>query len=149
MMNTAEANIIDKHIVQFMKDQTVMTIATCDSNTPHCAMCFYVFVEEINAIFFKSKPSTTHVTEGLNNTAVAGTILPDKFTPGKTSGIQFNGAFKAAEGEMHSIAAKHYYLKYPFAAVVPGDLWMIDLSKIVFTDATLGFGKKRNWQKAG
>lgn len=146
-MNTAEVNLIDKHIVQFMKEQTVMTIATCNNNSPHCAMCFYVFIEDINAIVFKSKPSTTHVAEGLDNHLVAGTILPDKFSPGKTSGIQFNGVFKAAEGEMHNIAAKHYYLKYPFAAVVPGELWMVDLTKIVFTDATLGFGKKREWQR--
>ena len=146
-MNTAKINLMDKHIVQFMKEQTVMTIATCKNNSPHCAMCFYVFIEEINAIVFKSKPSTTHVSEALNNTSVAGTILPDKFTPGKTSGIQFNGEFKPAEGEMHHVAAKHYYLKYPFAAVVPGELWLIELSNIVFTDATLGFGKKRTWEQ--
>lgn len=146
-MRLAEADIIDQHIVQFMKEQTVMTIATCNNNNPHCAMCFYVFVDDLNAIVFKSKPSTVHVMEGLNNTSVAGTILPDKFIPGKTSGIQFNGAFKATAGEEHGSAAKHYYLKYPFAAVMPGELWMIELSNIIFTDATLGFGKKRNWHR--
>ena len=146
-MKFAEANIVDKHIVQFMKDQTVMTIATANNDHPHCAMCFYVFVEDLNAIVFKSKPSTLHVTEGLENTSVAGTILPDKLIPGKTSGIQFNGDFKAAAGVDHDVAARHYYKKYPFAAVVTGDLWIIELSRIVFTDATLGFGKKRNWTR--
>lgn len=145
-MNTAEANIMDKHIVQFIKEQTVMTIATCNNNVPHCAMCFYVFIEELNAIVFKSKPGTNHVAEGINNPTVAGSILPDKFNPGKTSGIQFTGIFKPAAGEMNGIATKHYYLKYPFAAVMPGELWMIELNSIVFTDATLGFGKKRKWE---
>lgn len=146
-MQTAEANIIAKHIVQFMKEQTVMTISTCNNNLPHCAMCFYVFVEELDVIVFKSKPSTTHVKEGLNNSSVAGTILPDKFTPGKTSGIQYNGIFKAAKGVEHDIAAKQYYKKYPFAAVMPGELWLIELTSIVFTDATLGIGKKRRWER--
>jgi uncharacterized protein YhbP (UPF0306 family) len=146
-MNTAEANIIDKHIVQFMKEQTVLTIATCNDNIPHCAMCFYVFVEELDAIVFKSKPSTTHVNEGIANANVAGSILPDKFTPGKTSGIQFNGEFKVVTEAEHAIASKSYYKKYPFAAVMPGELWMIALTNIVFTDATLGFGKKRVWRR--
>jgi uncharacterized protein len=146
-MKPTEANIIDKHIVQFMKEQTVMTIATCNDNTPHCAMCFYVYIEELNAIIFKSKSSTTHVREGLNNSPVSGTILPDKLIQGKTSGIQFNGEFKTATGDEHDIAVKHYYKKYPFAAVMPGELWVIELSKIVFTDATLGFGKKRSWER--
>ncbi len=145
-MNTAEANIIDKHIVQFIQEQTVMTIATCKNDVPHCAMCFYVFVEGLNAIVFKSKPGTNHVAEGINNPKVAGSILPDKFTSGKTSGIQFTGIFKPVKGEEQNVA-KHYYKKYPFAAVMPGELWMIELSSVVFTDATLGFGKKRRWER--
>jgi uncharacterized protein YhbP (UPF0306 family) len=133
---------IDEHIVAFMTAQTVMSIATVKDNAPHCAMCFYVFVEGSNAIVFKSKPTTMHVAEGLANSAVAGTILPDKLNPGKTSGIQFKGVFGAADPSL----AKHYYKKYPFAAVMPGELWMIELSSVVFTDATLGMGKKRKWE---
>jgi uncharacterized protein len=144
-MQVASGNKIDKHIARFLAEQTVMTIATCDNGIPHCAMCFYVFVEEAHILVFKSKPTTTHVMMALRNSNVAGSILPDKLNPGKTSGIQFNGIFNSAEGELHAIASKHYYKKYPFAAVVPGELWAISLANIVFTDATLGIGKKRNW----
>jgi uncharacterized protein YhbP (UPF0306 family) len=138
---TMPAEKMDEHIVAFMKAQTVMSISTVKDNMPHCAMCFYVFVEACNAIVFKSKPTTEHVAEALANSAVAGTILPDKLNLGKTSGIQFNGVFGAADPSL----ARHYYKKYPFAAVVPGELWMIELNSVVFTDATLGMGKKRKW----
>lgn len=144
-MPVVAENKIDVHIARFMKEQTVMTIATTVENEPHCAMCFYVFVEELNAIVFKSKPTTTHVNQGLCNSRVAGSILPDKLNPGKTSGIQFSGDFRQPVAEIRDIAAKQYYKKYPFAAVVPGEIWTIELKQIVFTDATLGIGKKRNW----
>lgn len=140
-------NAINEHITRFMTDQTVMSIATTEDGRPHCAMCFYVFVEELQAIVFKSKPTTSHVQQGLANPAVAGTILPDKLNPGKTSGIQFNGEFVKTEGEERELAAKRYYKKYPFAAVVPGEIWVVKLERIVFTDATLGMGKKRHWEK--
>jgi uncharacterized protein YhbP (UPF0306 family) len=148
-MQAVSQNKIDVHIGQFMAGQTVMTIATCDNGIPHCAMCFYVFIEEENILVFKSKPSTTHVITALQNSQVAGSILPDKLNPGKTSGIQFNGIFTPAEGTLHATASKHYYKKYPFAAVVTGELWVIRLTKIVFTDATLGIGKKRRWEATG
>lgn len=146
-MEAVATNIMDKHIVQFLTAQTVMTIATSENNIPHCAMCFYVFIPEENIIVFKSKAGTTHVNQGLTNSIVAGSVLPDKFVAGKTSGIQFYGTFSAAKEALHDVAAKHYYKKYPFAAVVPGELWVIELNKVVFTDHTLGFGKKRNWER--
>jgi uncharacterized protein YhbP (UPF0306 family) len=146
-MQAITTNKIDQHIIDFMFAQTVMTIATSNNNMPHCAMCFYVFVPGREIIAFKSKVSTSHVTQALNNQVVAGSILPDKLNPGMTSGIQFTGTFHAAKDELHAVAAKHYYKKYPFAAVVTGELWIIQLDKIIFTDATLGMGKKRNWER--
>jgi uncharacterized protein YhbP (UPF0306 family) len=146
-MEAVAVNIMDKHIVQFLTAQTVMTIATSENNIPHCATCFYVFIPEENLIVFKSKPGTTHVKQALANSIVAGSVLPDKFVAGKTSGIQFYGSFGAAKDGFHDLASKHYYKKYPFAAVMPGKLWVIELNKVVFTDHTLGFGKKRNWEK--
>lgn len=146
-MEAVAINIMDKHIVEFLTTQTVMTIATCENNIPHCATCFYVFIPGENLIVFKSKPGTTHVNQALANTTVAGSVLPDKFVAGKTSGIQFYGLFRAAKDEQSNLASKSYYKKYPFAAVMPGELWVIELNKVVFTDHTLGFGKKRNWEK--
>lgn len=146
-MQALTINKMDQHIAAFMSAQTVMTIATSNNNVPHCAMCFYVFVPGHDIIVFKSKPSTSHVTQALINTVVAGSILPDKLNPGKTSGIQFTGTFHAAEGELQTVAPVHYYKKYLFAAVVAGELWVIRLDTIVFTDATLGIGKKRNWER--
>jgi uncharacterized protein YhbP (UPF0306 family) len=139
---------MDANIIEFLKKQTVMTLATCKSNVPHCAMCFYVYDEEHKFIVFKSKPTTEHVQQALANNKVSGSILPDKFIPAKTSGIQFYGTFYKDDKNKHAFAAHHYYRKYPFAAAMPGELWIIELDKIVFTDATLGFGKKREWVRS-
>jgi len=144
-MEKTIAHTADSHIVQFMTRQTVMTIATSHNNTPHCAMCYYVYLPEINIIAFKSKAATTHVQEAINNPTVAGSILPDQFVSGKTSGIQFYGHFSANE-TLHEAGKHAYYKKYPYAAVVPGEIWIVELHRIVFTDHTLGFGKKRHWQ---
>jgi uncharacterized protein len=146
-METIAEAVMDKHIADFITEQTVMTIATSSNNIPHCAMCFYVFMPQENMIVFKSKSTTTHITQAFQNNSVAGSILPDKFNPGKTSGIQFTGHFRPAKEQLHTACATHYYSKYPFAVVMPGELWVIELSKVVFTDATLGIGKKRNWDR--
>ncbi|HEX6916232.1 MAG TPA: pyridoxamine 5'-phosphate oxidase family protein [Chitinophagaceae bacterium] len=138
---------MNHHIAEFISAQTVMTIATVDAGLPHCAMCFYVFMEDSNTIVFKSKPTTQHVQQAKQNNQVAGTILPDKLNPGKTSGIQFTGIFRETSDELHDPASKAYYRKYPFAAVVPGEIWTIELTSVVFTDAMLGFGKKRTWER--
>ncbi len=146
-MENIVLNEMHTAIASFMKEQTVMTLATSCNNMPHCAMCFYVFVEEQNFIVFKSKTATQHVIQALENTSVSGSILPDKLLPAKTSGIQFYGTFCKDDKKKHPLAAHYYYRKYPFAAAVPGELWIIELNKVVFTDAMLGFGKKRTWTK--
>lgn len=145
-MESAVANAVDKHIITFMKAQTVMTLATSHNNIPHSAMCFYVYLPDLNIIAFKSKPETQHVQQAISNPTVAGTILPDTFVAGKTSGIQYYGHF-SANADLHNAGKNAYYKKYPFAAVIAGEVWIIEVQKIVFTDHTLGFGKKRSWSK--
>lgn len=147
MQTLAPTEKMHSSTIAFMKGQTVLTIATSLDGVPHCATCFYVFDEVHNFLVFKSKAKTKHVQQALENSQIAGSILPDKFIPAKTSGIQFNGTFCKDDKATHPYAAHHYYKKYPFAAAMPGELWIIELSKVIFTDATLGFGKRRVWEK--
>lgn len=74
---------------------------------------------------------------------LSGSILPLKPIAAKASGLQFSCRFCRYNKAKHPYAAHHYYQKFPFAAAVAGELWIIELNKIVFTDATLGLGKKR------
>lgn len=138
---------IDKPIAEFIKSQTAFTMATCAENIPSCASCFYAFLETHNALVFKSDRVTKHILEALQNKHVAGTILPYKSEAGKIKGIQFSGLFTELNTDLLAEAKIAYYKKYPFAITFKGELWLIKLTSVKFTDSTLGFGKKIVWEK--
>lgn len=137
--------LANKRIIEFLKANTALALATCKDNVPHCANCFYVYDEELNLLIFKSRPGTRHIHEALVNNNVAGTILPDKLEPTKIQGIQFSGYFSEPKDELLQLAKTSYYKRYPFAIAFPGNLWIIELDNIKMTDNSLGFGTKIEW----
>ncbi len=136
----------DQRIRNFLRSSTSLTLATCINNFPFCAPCFFAYNEELNILVIKSSPETLHVQQALANPQVAGTILPDKMDLARIKGIQFNALFISPEGHMTAQSKKSYYLKYPFALAIPGELWTLRLTRIKMTDNTLGFGKKLIWE---
>ena len=138
---------LDKNIFDFIKSQTAFTLATCSDNTPYCASCFYAFMEDTQTLIFKSDKQTKHMVEAGNNPSVAGTILPDKFMSGKVKGLQFSGRYFRPDKQNIEKTKAAYYKKYPFAIGIPGEFGFIDILHIKYTDYTLGFGKKLNWDK--
>lgn len=146
-MKATESAQMDKKISAFIKAQTALTIATSVDSIPYCATCFYAYLEEENLLVFKSDAETRHISDALINNNVAGSILVDKTEIGKIKGIQFNGSFLSPKDAPLKDAQKAYYFKYPYAAAMKGDLWVIELTSVKFTDNTLGFGKKLIWEK--
>ena len=146
-MKATESAQMDKKISAFIKAQTALTIATSVDSIPYCATCFYAYLEEENLLVFKSDAETRHISDALINNNVAGSILVDKTEIGKIKGIQFNGTFLSPKDALLKDAQKAYYFKYPYAAAMKGDLWVIELTSVKFTDNTLGFGKKLIWEK--
>jgi uncharacterized protein len=138
---------LDKSVLLFIQSQSVLTIATCKDNIPSSATCFYAFLEIYNLLIFKSNRETKHISEALQNSHVAGTIVPDKSEVGKIKGIQFTGSFIEPNKELLEESKTAYYKKYPFAIAFKGDIWAIELTALKFTDNTLGFGKKLQWEK--
>jgi uncharacterized protein YhbP (UPF0306 family) len=125
-----------------------MTLATADVNIPQCAICFYVYDRELQAIIFKSDRKTKHIQNLIKNNSVAATVLADVHEILKIKGLQIEGtAQEPADNE--SVIKDAYYSKYPFARLIPGDLWLLHPAKMKFTDNTLGFGKKVLWDKQG
>jgi hypothetical protein len=145
--NPATGIPLDKSISDFLMDQCVVTIATSIKNQPYCASCYYAFVPGNNLLVFKSDSDTKHIEDALTNNTVAGTILPDKIVKAKPKGIQFTGIFMKAEGATGKKAKDAYLKKYPVAGIFRGDIWVIEISKIKFTDNTLIFGKKTLWER--
>jgi len=147
MKEAKEKSELDERIRSFLSAHTNLTLAVSDNDQPYCANCFYSFAEKKNLLIFKSNLETTHIAIALKNDKVAGTITPDKLDKTRIQGIQFTGKTLHAKGDNLITAKNSYYKKYPFAIAFSGELWVIELHSIKFTDNKLGFGKKLLWRK--
>ena len=147
MSTSANSPAMPEQIITFLEEQTVVTIATSVNDQPYCASCYYAYVPGDNLLVFKSDSDTRHIEEALQNNQVGGTVLPDNVTKVKPKGVQFTGIFSKAESGIGEKAKKAYLKKYPVAGIFRGDIWVIELSKIKFTDNTLVFGKKTLWER--
>jgi uncharacterized protein YhbP (UPF0306 family) len=137
--------MVDKRIIKFFLKHHVLTIATTVDNEPWCATCFYVYLEEENALVFTSDLKTRHGKEFLKNVLVAGTVALETLVIGKIRGIQFQGTISEPFGEMTAKAKSAYLRRFPVAMLMETHLWIVKLSLIKYTDNRLGFGKKLLW----
>jgi len=145
MILTAGWKMVDSRIVKFFRKHHVLTIATTVNNEPWCANCFYVYLEEENALVFTSDLKTRHGKEFLVNLQVAGTVVLETSIIGKIRGIQFQGTVSEPTGELVVKAKNAYLRRFPVAMLMDTHLWFVKLTYIKFTDNRLGFGKKLIW----
>ncbi len=134
--------MVDRKIVSFFRKHHVLTIATSVNNEPWCASCFYVYLEDENALVFTTDINTRHGQEFLKNNVVAGSVVLETMVIGKIRGIQFQGMVSEPEGELLSASKRAYLLRFPVAALIETHLWIVKLTYIKMTDNRLGFGKK-------
>lgn len=139
--------MIDRRIIKFFRKHHVLTIATTVENEPWCANCFYVYLEEENALVFTTDRDTRHGKEFIANPDVAGSVVLETMIIGRIRGIQFQGVVSEPEGDLLSKARWAYLKKFPPAALMDTHLWIVRLTLIKMTDNRLGFGKKLIWSK--
>ena len=137
--------MIDSRVIRFFRKHHVLTIATTIENVPWCANCFYVYLEEENALVFTTDDDTRHVKEFIKNPTVAGSVVLETIVIGKIRGIQFQGIVSEAGGEMLLKARRAYLKRFPVAVLMDTHLWVVKLTLIKMTDNRLGFGKKLIW----
>ena len=148
MTETKESGAgIDERISSFLSSQTTLTLAVSTNNSPYCANCFYAFVKDENLLVFKSKPETTHVQVAFKNPYVAGTVTPDVLEKTRVQGIQFTGKIISSDKNIFNKAKNAYYSKFPFALAFSGEIFIIELFTLKYTDNKLGFGKRLEWKK--
>lgn len=140
--------MIDKRIKRFFRKHHVLTIATSTDAGPWCANCFYVYLEEENALVFTTDSDTRHGREFLINKLVAGSVVLETNVIGKIRGIQFRGIVSEPEGELASSAREAYLRRFPVAMLMDTHLWVVKLTYIKMTDNRLGFGKKLIWENS-
>lgn len=137
--------MIDSRIARFFKKHHVLTIATTADGEPWCANCFYVYLEDENALVFTTDAGTRHGREFSVNPRVAGTVVLETLLVGKIRGIQFTGVVSEPSGEMLKKAKFSYLKKFPVAMLMETHLWIVKLDHIKMTDNRFGFGKKLVW----
>jgi len=140
--------MIDSRIKKFFRKHHVLTIATSVAGEPWCANCFYVYMEEENALVFTTDPETRHGQEFKKNPFVSGSVVLETMIIGKIRGVQFQGLISEPEGEMLSRATSAYLKRFPPATLMDTHLWIVTLTYIKLTDNRLGFGKKLIWNRA-
>jgi len=137
--------MVDQRIVKFFRKHHVLTIATAVNDEPWCANCFYVYLEEDNALVFTTGDNTRHGQEFIKNPQVAGSVVLETMVIGMIRGIQFQGKVTLAEGDILSNAKSAYLKRFPIAALMETRLWIVTLTNIKMTDNRFGFGKKLIW----
>jgi uncharacterized protein YhbP (UPF0306 family) len=137
--------MIDSRVIRFFRKHHVLTVATTVENEPWCANCFYVYLEEENALVFTSDNDTRHGKEFTRNPLVAGSVVLETMITGKIRGIQFQGIISEPEGDLLDAAKSRYLKRFPVAALMDTRLWVVKLTCIKMTDNRLGFGKKLIW----
>lgn len=138
--------MIDKRIADFFRKHHVLTVATTVNNEPWCANCFYVYLEDENALVFTTDKETRHGQEFILNSSVAGSVVLETMVLGKIRGIQFRGNASEPAGELLLKSENAYLKRFPPAALMDTHLWIIRLTYIKMTDNRLGFGKKLIWE---
>lgn len=137
--------MIDDRAVKFFKKHHVLTVATCVKGEPWCANCFYIYLEEKNALVFTTDPETRHGKEFRGNSLIAGTVVLETPVIGKIRGIQFQAVVSEPKGDDLNLARRAYLRRFPVAMLMETHLWIAELTLVKMTDNRLGFGKKLIW----
>jgi uncharacterized protein YhbP (UPF0306 family) len=137
--------MIDARITRFFRKHHVLTVATAVGGKPWCANCFYVYVEDENALVFTTDSETRHGREFILNPDVAGTVVLETMIIGKIRGIQFTGVVSEPTGELLEKAGRAYLKRFPIASLMETRLWIVRLNYVKMTDNRFGFGKKLIW----
>ena len=136
---------LDKRIVDFMARHHVLTLATATADgLPYCSACFYAYDKRRNIIIFTSDDTTLHAQQMAANSTVAVAINLETRIVGKVQGIQICGTARRGDEADKSI----YIKRFPYAALAPLNIWVVEPTFMKLTDNTLGFGKKLIWNKA-
>lgn len=136
--------LTEKRIVSFIARHHVLTLATATSEgMPYCAACFYAYDKARNVIVFTSDDNTTHAQQMAANSRVACAINLETRVVGKVQGLQICGTVRRGAEEDKMV----YIKRFPYAAVAPLNIWVVEPDFMKLTDNTLGFGKKLIWNR--
>ena len=141
--------MIDKRIVEFIKEHHVMTIASSDGTDLWCANVFYVYDPVLPGFIFTSDIETRHISLALgeSHNIITGSIVLETETVGIIRGLQFRAELAPSDKSLTSKHKLAYLKRFPYAILKDSELWHCALLELKFTDNRLGFGKKICWER--
>ena len=135
---------MEDNFLKFIRKHHLLTLATVNGEgMPYVANCFFAYDKERNLFIFTSDGTTRHGKEMEQNPNVALSIALETRVVGRIQGLQIVGKAERGDSKAHAT----YIKRFPYAAVAPLSLWMVEPTMMKLTDNTLGFGKKLIWQK--
>lgn len=161
---------LDSRISRFLKKHHVLTLATAAENTPWVAHGFYAFLEKEACLVFTTDPDTRHGQEMLANPRVSCGVAWETRRIGQIRGVQIAGSAARVEKpkgrkveksnslgptdlstfqpfDLSTVARRAYLRRFPYAAAMKLDLWVLVMESVKYTDNRMGFGKKLVWER--
>lgn len=134
-------------ISRYLKKLHVLTLCVGENSELWCASCFYTYDDQQIAFYLMTELQTRHGEMMVRSPQVAGTVSGQPKSVMLIKGVQFRGQAVPLEGDEAQQARARYHARFPIARVSQAPIWRLDLTEIKMTDNTLGFGKKRHWQR--
>jgi uncharacterized protein len=145
---------MEQRIIEFIGEHHLLSFAAAGGGDIWCASLFYAFDEKIPAFIITSDAHTRHIKLALENlhpdnssqAVVAGTIALETEKIGMIRGLQFKAILKKADSSLFNEHRLLYLKRFPYAVLKGGELWVLELEEVKFTDNRLGFGSKLHWK---
>lgn len=134
---------MDKRILEFIKNEQLLSWAMIDETGVYTASAFYAFDEKNLAFIIASHEDTKHIKLASENSSIALNIAKESKVA-LLKGIQAKAEFKVASKEQIKI----YFSKFPFAKFDKNaKIYVLELFWLKFTNNTLGLSKKLEFCK--
>ncbi|EDP6342646.1 hypothetical protein FW244_06340 [Campylobacter jejuni] len=134
---------MDERILEFIKNEQLLSWAMIDEKGVYIASAFYVFDEKDLAFIIASHEDTKHIRLASENSSVALNIAKENKIA-FLKGVQAKAEFKMASKEQMKI----YFSKFPFAKLdKSAKIYALELFWLKFTNNALGFSKKLEFCK--
>lgn len=129
---------MDERILEFIKNEQLLSWAMIDEKGVYTASAFYVFDEKNLTFIIASHEDTKHIRLASENSSIALNIAKESKIA-FLKGVQAKAEFKMASKEQMKI----YFSKFPFAKLdKSAKIYALELFCLKFTDNTLSLIKK-------
>ncbi|EIM3967944.1 hypothetical protein LM828_000829 [Campylobacter jejuni] len=134
---------MDERILEFIKNEQLLSWAMIDEKGVYAASAFYAFDEKNLAFIIASHEDTKHIRLASENSSIALNIAKENKIA-FLKGVQAKAEFKIANKEQMKI----YFSKFPFAKLdKSAKIYALELFWLKFTNNALGLSKKLEFCK--